>query len=367
MSTLDLKDKYPPGFQGFICEISGEKVSAAECLACAEAGAPRCRYGSPAIINGIIQGMRRPHFAMDIAQAQRSDVSLDYGFSATEILGCQRKRVLSSEYPWWEKPSNLFYAFRGNIMHAQAEMYAAANPYAITEDRIFWYLRYSGKTIGLSGAPDLLVYQPHQGGWMIVDYKTIKQVRTELHRHICPYTEEVMSDMPYPVRGKSMYCRHCGAKHPKDEITIVKVPFGPRGSHMEQLQIYFLLVEKNAAALAHSVNTNLPDGLDPVPEDAPVIGAELVYMDMAQVVRAEVDIWPYADRINFLKQKLKAAAVSDLPPVLTDPSQTWQCRYCPVSGYCESLAEAEAVVEAAYEPAETPKEKEARLLKELGF
>ena len=360
--------KSPPGFQGFICELSGEKVSAAECLACAEAGAPGCRYGSPAVIAGIANNMRQPGFALDVAKAQREDIRFDYGFSATELLGCPRKKRLIQEYPWWDKPSSLYWAFRGNLMHDRAEEYAEQNPHALAEQRLFWSLRFQGKIIGLSGALDLLIYQPKQEGWVIVDYKTIAKVSNHLWRHICKATGKIMSDMPFPVNGKGMNCRWCGEKHDKADIQIVKVPFQPRSSHKEQLQLYALLVEKNAATLAAAVNARLEaNGKEPsVRPDAPIVGAELVYMDMKGMVRAEVEIWPREDRIAFLKQKLAAAITPDMPPVLTDPGQTWQCRYCPVADYCETLAEAEAVVDSAYAE-ETAEFDEERALKELGF
>ena len=339
---------YGPGFQGFVCELSGEHVAASECLACASAGAPGCRYGSPAIIAGIANNMRTPNFSLAAAQQKRTDVHFDFGFSATELLGCPRKKRLTQEYPWWDKPSSLYWAFRGNLMHAQAEAYGEINPYAVVEERLFWFLRFSGKVIGLSGAPDLLVYQPQQEGWLMVDYKTMKKVQPHLYRHICQATGKIISDMPFRVRGKQMNCPHCEMKHPKDEIQIIQVDFQPRGSHREQLQIYALLVEKNAAKLAATANARLlAAGLPAsVPPDAPVTGAELVYMDMAGMIRTEVEIWSYDDRLAFLKEKLAAAITPEMPLALTDSSQTWQCNYCPVATTCEGYGKIEAFDEA---------------------
>ena len=348
---------HDPGFQGFVCELSGEPVSAAECLACAQAGAPGCNYGTPAVIAGIANNMRTPNFSLAAVQQKREDIAFDFGFSATELLGCPRKKRLIQQYPWWEKPSALYWAFRGTMMHSAAEKYAGDNPFALVEDRLFWFLRFSGKVIGLSGAPDLLVYDPQLGGWKLIDYKTIKQVRTSLHRHICPATGNTMSDMPFPVRGKQMYCKWCDEKHPKNELTIVKVPFQPRGSHREQMQIYSILVEKNAAALAEAANAQLRAAGrdDVVPPNAAVIGAELIYMDMSRMIRLDVDIWSYKDRLAFLKRKLAAAIMPDLPPVLTDPDQTWQCKYCPVATTCEGLTQIDEVFD------------EEKALEELGF
>ena len=182
----------------------------------------------------------------------------------------------------------------------------------------------------------------------MVDYKTMKKIQPHLYRHICQATGKQISDMPFRVRGKQMNCPHCETKHPKDEIQIIQVDFQPRGSHREQLQIYGLLVEKNAAKLAATVNSQLlAAGLPAsVPLNAPVIGAELVYMDMAGMIRTEVEIWSCEDRLTFLKEKLAAAITPEMPPVLTDPTQTWQCNYCPVAATCEGYGQVEACDEA---------------------
>jgi len=86
-----------------------------------------------------------------------------------------------------------------------------------------------------------------------------------------------------------------------------------------------------------------------------VIGAELIYMDMSRMIRLDVDIWSYKDRLAFLKRKLAAAIMPDLPPVLTDPDQTWQCKYCPVATTCEGLTQIDEVFD------------EEKALEELGF
>lgn len=334
------------GFQGFICEMSGEPVPAEICLACAEAGAPGCKMGSPAIIAGIIRNMRPAGFSLEHAQ-DGCETALDFGFSATELLGCARKKRLTQEHPWYDRPSNLYWAFRGSIMHAEAEKYARDNPYALVEERLTWRLRHKGQAIGLSGAPDLIIYQPHQKGWVLMDYKTISEVNEYVWRHICKATDKVITDMPFPVNGKGINCRHCDEKHPKEDVTIVKVEFSPRGTHVEQLQLYALLIEKlegKSGVLSAAVNAKLAAvGItDPgmlVPQAAPVVGAELIYLDMKRVLRREVEIWPADDRLTFLKERLATATTPDLPPVLTDANDLWQCNYCPVASLCKELAE----------------------------
>jgi hypothetical protein len=337
--SFDIKifEPEPVGFQGFICEMSGEQVSPDECLNCALAGAPGCEYGSPAMIAGIAVNMRAPGFSARIAQGNDStDIQPDFGFSATELLGCPRKYHLGQMYPWWEKPSKLYWAFRGQIMHERAEQYAALDPFAIVERRLFYYAKVRGRTVAVSGAPDLIRYNPQREGWELVDYKTIKKI-SPFFRHTCPNTDQVISEMPFPVNGRAITCFWCGEKHAKREVRITKVPFQPRGSHTQQMQIYTHLVESVCDRLAAQVNEQLAQaGLDVrVPEDASVVSAELHYMSMEKPKRVPVELWPVEGRKNFITDRLKVMLRDDLPPILNDPLEVWQCNYCPLRDVCE--------------------------------
>jgi len=55
------------------------------------------------------------------------------GYSATETLGCLRKVRLEKEYDYWLKPSELYWAFRGQLMHAIAETRYAATVFLDTD------------------------------------------------------------------------------------------------------------------------------------------------------------------------------------------------------------------------------------------
>ena len=337
--SFDIKifESEPVGFQGFICEMSGEQVSPDECLGCALAGAPGCDYGSPAMITGIARNMRTPGFSTRIAQEDApGDIVPDYGFSATELLGCPRKYHLGQMYPWWDKPSKLYWAFRGQIMHERAEQYAALDPFAIVERRLFFYAKIHERTVAVSGAPDLIRYNPQRGGWELVDYKTINKI-SHFFRHTCPYTGDVITEMPFPVNGKAITCYTCGEKHPKREVRIEKIPFQPRDSHTQQMQIYAHLVENVRDRLAAQANEQLAQaGLDVrVPEDAPVVSAELHYMSMKEPKRVPVELWPLEGRRNFIADCLSAMLRDDLPPILADPREVWQCNYCPLRSVCE--------------------------------
>ena len=327
-------DPQPVGFQGFVCEVSGACVSPDECLACALNGAPGCEYGSPAIIHGITTNMRAPGFSTRMAQTQ-GDTPVDFGFSATELLTCPRKYHLAQMHPWWDKPSQLYWAFRGTVMHSSAEAYAAVDPLAVAEVRLFAHFSLRGHRVAVHGAPDLIRFNPQRGGWEIIDYKTIHAIG-DLHRHTCRYTGQVIAEMPFPLRGKSITCLWCGERHTSEGILIEKIPFQPRDSHVQQLNIYAALIEANARWLADRVNAQLQNtgSALTVPPDAPVAGAELHYMSMKQLQREPVEITPHEERQALIAEHLERILQDDLPPILTDPGQVWQCNYCALHKVC---------------------------------
>jgi len=89
--------------------------------------------------------------------------------------------------------------------------------------------------------------------------------------------------------------------------------------------------------LAKRVNKQLSDAGQEVcvPEDASVVSAELHYMDMRKVTRLSVELWPEEGRRNFIADRLKAMLRDDLPPIIDDPREVWQCNYCPLRAVCE--------------------------------
>jgi hypothetical protein len=245
-----------------------------------------------------------------------------------------------AEHDWWEKPTQLYYAYRGTLMHAEAEKYLATDPLAAGETRLFWFLRFDGKAIGLSGQPDLLLYDPVLGGWKIVDYKTIKEIPNRTYRYNCPISGEVISETPYRVRGKSLSCAWCNERHPLEDLRVEELPPQPRGSHALQVQFYALLVEKNLAYIAEAVNRQLSAADNPlcVPADAPIMAAELVYLDMSGQKRIPVDLLPRPERLELLKTRLALHIGPELPDILTNPADLWQCDYCPVRQICSGLS-----------------------------
>jgi len=141
------------------------------------------------------------------------------------------------------------------------------------------------------------------------------------------------------VRGKSLSCAWCNERHPLEDVRVEELPPQPRGSHALQLQLYALLVEKNVARIAQAVNRQLSEAGSQlsIPAEAPVIAAELVYLDMSGQKRIKVELLPRPERLELLKERLALHIQDDLPAVLTNPADLWQCAFCPVSEICARL------------------------------
>ncbi|MBI9047099.1 MAG: hypothetical protein JEZ06_21615 [Anaerolineaceae bacterium] len=314
-------------FKYFICETTGEHTAPLDCIECARQGArPGCQM-TPAILSGIIRQQRPNSFALEKArQAWNGQSEIDHALTVTELLGCPRKNRLMKEVDWGEKPANLYWAYRGTLFHNEAELYAEAEPTVVSEERLFWFFRFNGQVVALSGQPDLLVYRPE--GWHILDYKTIKQIPGQIFRHICAETGAVIYESQWKVRGKQVNCPHCVTKHPIGEITIQKLPPQPRGSHLKQIQFYSLLIEQNSASLAGKIVS------DEVLDEAPVNSAEIVYLDMSGALRLAVPVWSREECVALLRDRL-ALHMNPEPDILKEPEDLWVCDYCPVRGECE--------------------------------
>lgn len=97
-------------FKAFICEVSGDFVAPNACLACARTGAlPGCQMTDP-VIRGILDNMR--------PDEPEALVAAGYGvLTITTLLSCPRKWRLKIECDYAEKPSSLWWAFRGQLVH----------------------------------------------------------------------------------------------------------------------------------------------------------------------------------------------------------------------------------------------------------
>jgi hypothetical protein len=317
-------------FIGFHCDQTNKDIPPQACIACARQGAlPGCE-ATPAILAGIVSGQRSPDFSAVAAEAEFHS-KLDLGISVTELLGCQRKRALEAQVDWYETWTSLYYSFRGSLFHTTSEYYAGQDKLAIAERRLFWFFSYQGKSIGLSGQPDLLLYR--ETGWHLIDYKTVREVPNRTYRYLCPASGLVIYDTPFKVRGKKVHCPHCRADHPIESVTVQELLPQPRGKHIEQAQLYRLLVDQNRAELANAVNARFEEPV--VPSDAGLTSGELSYMDMSGAKRIPLPLWDESAVANLLARQLDIALQEGLPEILQDPAQLWECDYCPVRSACE--------------------------------
>ena len=278
-------------FKGFICEVTGESVTPDECHACARAGAlPGCHMTAP-MIRGILDGIRPD----------------DFGMTVTTLLSCARKVRLKPEYDYFEKPSSLYYAFRGQLTHSILEC-------ATEDDNVIKEIRYSFLTrsgIIVTGQPDL-IYTDRKH---LVDYKTTKQVPGPVKVWTCPETGNVIFENEYGWRAKKTLCKYCGGEHITADIMSLTPP-RPKASHILQLSLYRLILEENGV----SVNT-----------------AELVYIDMQRPMRMPVYLLPLDQTAELMEARVQYHSDPSMPDVLRDLDTLWECDFCPVRGICERL------------------------------
>jgi hypothetical protein len=143
---------------GFICEKTGERLPFEACLECARTRLNRkldCRFDE-ATIAGMILNERRG-----------TDISV------TMITGCHRAVFISQFYETYVAPSQLYWAFRGQIAHKILEE-ANLHPDAVKEKR--FTKAWDG--IDITGHPDLII--PSQK--VLKDYKTTKTVPSYLNK-----------------------------------------------------------------------------------------------------------------------------------------------------------------------------------------
>ncbi|MEW5869099.1 MAG: hypothetical protein AB1894_07485 [Chloroflexota bacterium] len=283
-------------FAGFICEVTSEPVAPADCLACARSGPlPGCPMSAP-VVKGILDGLRPD----------------DFGLTVTTLLGCTRKQRLKLKVDYQVRPRELWWAYRGQLMHGIAAAYAAGDANSIAERRFSMVLEANGAFVEISGQPDL-VYVDRR---MVIDFKTTKAVPGPWRTYTCPESEAVIREGPFAWRNKYLPCPHCpDGEHVAREIVQESAP-RPYRTHVQQVSAYRLLLGEN---------------------DVPVERAQVIYQDMAQQLPIDVELLPVNETLSLLQQRLALFTALDLPPVLTDPEQTWECDFCPVRGACERL------------------------------
>ncbi len=299
------------GLAGLLCEVTEEPVTFDECIACAARGAPGCPM-VPAVIHDIAGSIRDPEYAAKLAQQAGADI----GFSVTELVGCPREYVLKRRYPYWEKPLSLYRMAFGSGYHASLADY----PNGIKEQTLTWKFTFLEKTVLLIGTPDFIQHTPD--GWYISDYKVTANPPFGHKVPICMHC-----DLELYKGDDGLMCPNCGPLSPRSSaVSRIYRPPQARSSHALQVNLYALLIEKNAAVLEkkHGVKA---DGL---------AGAQIVYLSPKVPVRCEVALDREAT-IAFLKARLNSLLTNDLPPVLDEEDELWRCDYCPVRTHCEQL------------------------------
>ena len=217
---------------GFICDATELPVDIPDCLACARAGAlPGCHQTAP-VIAGIVRGLRPDGF----------------GWTVTTLIGCVRKARLMQSESYWLKPSESYWAYRGQLMHGVAARYAEETDQVLAEQRLSIVVEaLTGALVEVSGQPDLvLLDQKH-----LIDFKTTKSVPTGWRAYVCPETDQVISEGPYALRRKYIECPHCTlGQHDAKAIEVVSAPRA-KVQHVLQVSLYRLLLQRHG----HTVDT----------------------------------------------------------------------------------------------------------------
>ena len=281
---------------GFVCDATELPVDIPECLACARRGALSGCHQTAPVIAGIVRGLR----------------PADFGLTVTTLIGCLRKARLMQTEPYWLKPSESYWSYRGQLMHGVAAQYADEADQIIAEQSLSIVIEtLTGTLVEVSGQPDLvLLDQKH-----LIDFKTTKSVPTGWRAYVCPETDQVISEGPYALRRKFVECPHC--TQGQHEVKAIEVISAPRAKvqHVLQVSLYRLLLQQHGY---------------------PVETAEIIYMDMDTQRRVPVDLLPLEEAERYLRERVTLAVQTDLPPVLTAPDEIWECSYCAVRAACES-------------------------------
>ncbi len=300
---------------GFVCHVDGRAVTPEHCLDCARRGGGRtgerlCPFTPP-----IVKGLIANHQPRDLL-----------GYSATELAGCPRAVVLKEREDFWVEPAKAYWAFRGQLAHALVERAAAAEEHVIVERRLY---ATCGEML-VTGKPDV-IYLDRQ---LLVDYKTTKSVPQTRKAYTCPDCGHLIRCNQWNARkGSTLECAACGAAYRAGvNITPAELPPVAYPGHVQQLNIYRWLLARHGIEIER---------------------AEVIYLDMAEVLRVQIELWPREEIESIIRaglQRLLELGPDGLPyGVQDDADANWECRYCPVVEQCQrhaQEAEAEMTAEA---------------------
>lgn len=181
--------------KGFICERTGERMAFEDCLDCAMSRVNRkldCPFDEATILGMIAN------------QEVREEISV------TMISGCHRGVFISQNYDYYIRPSQAYWAFRGQIAHRICQDLELQRD-AVKEKA--FYKEWEG--IKVKGTPDLII--PSQK--VLKDYKTTKavpsylnkdgqilayenhRIQTNLYRWLVPYPIETLEVVYFSMEG----------------------------------------------------------------------------------------------------------------------------------------------------------------------
>jgi hypothetical protein len=145
--------------RGCLCDLNGEPIKTADCIACAASPVPirikdgraqRCRF-TTTILSAIYENDERRKNA---------------GISVTELTGCLRQTYLKKSQDYYQAPIKLWPALRGTMFHALFER--AQNDKVIRERRLTRQIN----GLWITGQPDEI--DPERK--VIIDYKSKENI-----------------------------------------------------------------------------------------------------------------------------------------------------------------------------------------------
>ena len=231
-----------------------------------------------------------------MAMSRNQEDRKDAGMSATMILDCPRRVILSKEHDFYERPEDYEARFYGTIGHAGFEMYGGEFEGVIQEQRYRRSLDVDGVEVEITGKSDWVDKERH----LIIDYKFI------------------------------------------DSVTSKPVSVGlAKDGHESQVNVYRWLV---------AGGTNMVTGeVDHIDIEYGgihyVTRGKKVDKNKPTARKVAVNIWTLEETEEFIRERLRPHVVyqqtKELPPILTDEKgrRHYFCNYCPLREACDAREE----------------------------
>jgi len=232
-------------------------------------------------------------------------------FSASQLTVCPRQIRLKRQVDWWVEPKQMYWAFRGQMMHGIGQHYANEYDFGVIVERRIKE-NVNGRT--LSGQVDL--FYPDRGH--LIDYKSTIRLPGPWKVYYCGSCGKVLKESPWAIRKntRSFQCPHChyGNLYRERQENLVLLPPRTRGHHDKQINIYAWLLSRKG----YTVRT-----------------AEIVYMAPDDMLRIPVPLWGEDEVRPYIEHRLACLYTEAAPSGVADnPEENWQCRYCEVADNC---------------------------------